>query len=106
SAYLFYGPGDHAGLHADLRKCELVLLAPLAGNLRPLVLHPSLVGATPADLMAAGVETGGAPEGGTPLPSPRSGATALRGRDLPHHRPQCRPDEKGVVVTLCYQAAF
>jgi hypothetical protein len=106
SAYLFYADGDHAGFHTDLTKCELVLLATVRGNLHPLMLHPDQAGSSARDLMLLGLETGGAPDGGTLLPSSASGVTVLRGRDIPHHRPACRPEERGVVVTLCYRAAF
>jgi hypothetical protein len=106
SAYLFYGGEDFAGLHSDLTKCELVLLATVSGNLRPLMLHPDQAGSSARDLELLGLETGGAPSGGAALPSAVSGATALRGTEIPHHRPACRLEERGVVVTLCYRAAF
>lgn len=106
SAYLFYGGEDFAGLHSDLTKCELVLLATVSGNLRPLMLHPGLAGSSARDLELLGLETGGAPRGGAPLPSAVAGAIALRGKEIPHHRPACRLEERGVVVTLCYRAAF
>lgn len=106
SAYLFYRPEDHTGLHTDLRKCELVLLTTVAGNLGPLTLHPGLAGQGREKLVKLGLETAGDPDGGIAMPSATCGATALRGRDLPHHRSRCRAKESGVVATLCYQAAF
>jgi hypothetical protein len=106
SAYLFYSGADFAGLHADLTKCELVMLATVAGSLRPLVLHPALAGTSPEQLMTLGLESGGAPSGGVPLPPAERGVTVLRGKRIPHHRPACRADEVGVVMTLCYRAAF
>jgi hypothetical protein len=106
SAYLFYGAGSYVGLHVDLRRCEVILLTSVMGNLPPLRLHPRLAGTTPKSLLDLGIEVTQGLDDGEPMPSALLGPTALRGVDIPHHRPTCGDDESGVVATLCYQSAF
>ena len=103
AAYLYYRPGDHTGLHTDPQECDVIVLARVAGSLGPLVMHPELKQLGSDELVDVARASGGQPDGGAPIHYPDTGGVVMLGRNVPHRRPVCGPDEWGVVATLCYR---
>jgi hypothetical protein len=101
ASYIYYRPGDYIGLHKDAAVCAVTLITSIAGTLGPLVVHPSLVGAAPEELLAISRAYSGMPPGGTRVVVPDGGRfLMLLGSKIPHHRPAAL--DFCTIATLCY----
>lgn len=99
--YIYYEPGDFIGLHKDAAVCEVTLITSISGALDPLVIHPSLIGVPPEELVAISRAYSSMPPGGTGVTVPSGGSfLMLMGSTVPHHRPAAL--HPCTIATLCY----
>jgi hypothetical protein len=100
-SYIYYEPGDYIGLHRDASACAVTLITSVAGVLDPLVVHPSLVGVPPEELVAISRAHSAMPPGGIRVAVPGGGRfLMLLGSTVPHHRPAAL--DFCTIATLCY----
>jgi hypothetical protein len=104
--YGYYEDDDACYLHVDVDDADVTFLTAVAGRIGPLHLHPELVGRTPAELHALEADPGWDRQSGTRLSYPRHGVAAIRGRQLPHHRPGVPVTGPTIVAALQYGARF
>jgi len=104
--YGYYEHDDACYLHVDVDDAEVTLLVTVAGRLGPLHLHPELVGLRPDQLHALEADPGWDRQSGRQLSYPRHGVAAIRGRQLPHHRPGVTITAPTIVAALQYGARF
>ncbi|MFC6084539.1 hypothetical protein [Sphaerisporangium aureirubrum] len=98
TAYNYYDPGDHLGVHLDAPECRYTVLVPLSPQIEPLEVYPALAGAGARELHHR-IITGtlGPP---VRVPAPYGGLVVVQGSVMPHARPPathpCR------VATVCF----
>jgi len=104
--YGYYEDDDACYLHVDVNDADVTFLTTVAGRIGPLHLHPELVGRAPAELHALEADPRWDRQSGQRLAYPRHGVAAIRGRDLPHHRPGTSVTGPTIVAALQYGARF
>jgi hypothetical protein len=104
SAYLYYRPGDHMGLHTDVPDCRLTVLVPTIGTPAPLTVFPTLAGTPPRALGRWSRHYGGLLPGGRPVGLPAAGFLLLYGHLLPHQRERVADGPVVGVASLCFRA--
>jgi len=106
ATYGYFERNDECILHYDTKYSDLTLLIMALGQVAPLRVHPELRGASEDDLgrleCAADWDRGS----GVAVPYPRLGLTAIRGRELPHHRPRGPVDGLAAVAALHYCTVY
>lgn len=101
SNYLYYGRGDHLGLHHDQARSPLTVVALLGGDAEPLCVHPELVGAPLEELPTwADPQTH---RGGRKM-FLQDGPLLLSGGIVPHHRDPHEGADEITLVTFSFDA--
>lgn len=106
AVYGFLEGDDECILHYDTDQSDLTLLIMALGRVAPLRVHPELRGASEADLGRLECDPGWDRRSGIAVPYSASGLTAIRGRELPHHRPRGDVDGLAAVAALHYRSVF
>ena len=104
--YGYYEHDDGCYLHLDTESADVTFLINVLGELGPLHVHPELVGLAMDDLHALEADPAWDRQSGQPLQYPRRGVAAIRGRQLPHHRPGAPVSGLHVVGAIHYRALF
>jgi hypothetical protein len=100
-SYNYYESQDHIGLHVDIDECQLTVTFGL-WDVGPVLMYPEFRAMRPADLLELAVDTGGRPDGGTPLEMDIGTAIVMTGHTTPHRRPAFERD-LAAVGALCYR---
>ena len=93
-------------MHVDTPACDVTVLTDVLGGLGPLHLHPELAGWATSDLVELEADPAWDRNSGVPVVHPRLGASILRGRRLPHHRPAWPVDGVHAIAALHYRTLF
>ncbi len=105
-SFLYYTDGSFVHAHTDVNACELTLLVSVMGQVPPLVVYPEMQGREVGELMEWADASAGIPPGGQEVSIPTHGLLFLRGRQLPHRRPEVRLGGATVALaTLCFAGA-
>ena len=106
ATYGYFERDDECILHYDGEFSDLTLLIMALGQVAPLRVHPELHGVTEDDLGRLECDPEWDRGSGVAVAYPRLGLTAIRGRELPHHRPKGEVDGLAAVAALHYRSAF
>ena len=106
ATYGYFERDDECILHYDTRYSDLTLLVMALGQVAPLRVHPELRGACEDDLGYLECDPSWDRQSGVAVPYPRLGLTAIRGRELPHHRPKGEVDGLAAVAALHYCTVY
>jgi hypothetical protein len=99
-SYLYYAPGDHAGLHTDTPYCLFTVLLALDKTDEPFFCFPELGGIASNALLDLARTSAGHPHGGHPVTLTRDRLYVLNGSVVPHHLPRVRQFVR--VAAMCY----
>jgi hypothetical protein len=106
ATYTYYEFDEEVRLHIDTPACDVTVLTEVLGNLGPLHLHPELTGWQTPDLLDLEADPAWDRDSGLPVVHPRLGATIIRGRVLPHHRPAWPVEGLHAIAALHYRSLF
>jgi hypothetical protein len=104
-SFQYYTDASFVHVHTDVTACELTLLISLIGQVPPLVAYPKMRGRNAVELMQWADASAGIPPGGREVRIPTRGFLFLRGRDVPHRRPEVRLGSTVALATLCFAPA-
>jgi hypothetical protein len=106
ATYGYFERDDGCILHYDGEYSDLTLLIMALGQVAPLRVHPELRDASEADLGRLEDDPEWDRTSGVAVAYPRLGLTAIRGRELPHHRPKGEVDGLAAVAALHYCSVY
>jgi hypothetical protein len=106
ATYGFFEGDDECILHYDTDQSDVTLLIMALGQVAPLRIHPELRGADETDLGLLECDPDWDRTSGVAVPYPRAGLAAIRGRELPHHRPKGDIRGLAAVAALHYRAVY
>lgn len=106
ATYTYYESDEEVRLHVDTPACDVTVLTDVLGGLGPLHLHPELTGWDTSQLVELEADPEWDRNSGIRVVHPRLGATIIRGRRLPHHRPATPVDGIHAIAALHYRTLF
>jgi hypothetical protein len=106
AVYGYFEDDDECILHYDTDASDVTLLVMALGEVAPLRVHPELRGRTVDELGALECDPTWDRLSGVPVPYTHAGLTAIRGRELPHHRPKGRVEGLSAVAALHYRSLY
>jgi hypothetical protein len=106
AVYGYFEGNDECILHYDTDASDVTLLIMALGQVAPLRMHPELRGLTVEQLGGLECDPTWDRQSGVSVAYSASGLTAIRGRELPHHRPKSTVTGLSAVAALHYRSLY